>query len=67
MLLYINNRKEEVPTNVSNVAQLITYLKLKEQGTAVGLNSHFISKDKWEITDLKDNDNLVIISAAFGG
>ena len=67
MTVKINNKLTDLPGDIDSVAQLVKYLKLNEQGTAVAISHQLVTKDKWESTTISPNDNIVIISAAFGG
>lgn len=67
MNITVNGRMTSLPDEIRNINQLATYLKLKPQGTAIAVNQHLVTKDKWEITFIKEGDVLTVISAAFGG
>ena len=56
-----------VPAEITTIGRLIDYLKISRQGTGVGLNSHLVPNQKWDMTPIRENDSLVIISATYGG
>lgn len=67
MNLYINSKLNNVPDEIDNVARLLQYLHIPENGTGVSLNGKLIKAKDRNITYLKDEDSLLIISATFGG
>lgn len=67
MNLYINSKLNNVPDEIDNVARLLQYLHIPENGTGVSLNGKLVKAKDRSITYLKDEDSLLIISATFGG
>ena len=67
MKLKLNNEILELPSDVFTLKQLIEWRDIPAQGTAIALNGRLIERTKWDITQLHDNDDIVIITAAFGG
>lgn len=67
MNLYINSKLNNVPDEINNVARLLQYLHIPENGTGVSLNGKLVKAKDRSITYLKDEDSLLIISATFGG
>lgn len=63
--IYIN--KQESQTEAATVAQLAASLELPERGVAVAVNNRIIPRAQWESEALKEDDQVTIIKAAFGG
>lgn len=67
MNIYINSKQENVPENVKSVAQLLSFLHIGNQGTGVAINNRLIKASDRDSTFLKEDDNVIIISATYGG
>ena len=67
MHIKLNNETVALPSDTKTISDLLKWRGISEQGTAVALNGRLAERTKWDITDLKDNDDVVIINAAFGG
>lgn len=65
MLVTINNQSKEV--KAVTVQELHAELGLPEKGVAIAIANKMIPRAEWENTSLKENDNIVVIKAAFGG
>ena len=65
--LFVNDQKEQLEAPMS----LLNYLKIRqipyEKGVAIAINNEVIPKSKWANQQLKENDNLTIITATAGG
>lgn len=68
MELIINHQKKNFNTPLSSLAVLM-HLELhgKTKGIAVAVNNQVIPKQQWDTTPLKQNDNILIITATQGG
>lgn len=67
MNITINNNSEEIPESVKTVKDLLLYKQISDKGTAVAINNTLIKADNRECFYINKGDNIVIISAAFGG
>lgn len=67
MHVRINNKLEDFSEDNLTVEDLVKLKNIPEQGTAIALNGKLIIHSKWGLTKVNENDDLVIISAAFGG
>lgn len=67
MNIYINNQLKEVSNQKMSLKDLAISEKINMQGTAIAINDKLIKQALWETTMVKENDNITIISAAFGG
>lgn len=65
MQVIINNKNTEVAA--STVQELHVELKLPENGVAIAIANKMVPRAEWGNTVLKENDNIVVIKAAFGG
>ena len=66
MKITINDRPTEFAEGTS-LAQAMAECNVPEKGTAVALNGKIARRDSWAQTMLRDGDNIIIISAAYGG
>ncbi len=67
MTVIINGTQIELPQDVNTLGQLAQWKSIPKQGTAIALNGKLVKADTWDVTHLADLDNLLIISAAYGG
>lgn len=67
MKILLNNIITPLPSDYMTVEELVTWRKIKPQGTAVAINDNIVKKENWHSTRLSDLDRVTIISAAFGG
>ena len=66
MKVIINDKVEELQDSIS----VSTLLKLKDipsKGTAVAINNVIIPATTRDETMINNNDNIIIVSAAYGG
>ncbi len=62
----VNNEVKEVNSKTS-IELLLQILQQNENGIAVAINNHIITKSDWKKTILKENDNVLLIQATQGG
>lgn len=67
MTILLNENKVILPNDYMTVEDLVKWKEIPSQGTAIAVNNKLIKQDKWSITNLKDEDQITVISAAFGG
>ena len=67
MIIFLNDNQVKLPNDFMTVADLVKWKEINPQGSAIAVNNKLIKQDKWSVTDLKDQDQITIISAAFGG
>ena len=67
MHIRLNNDITELPGENMTIAELLAWKNIPTQGTAVALNGRLAPRSPCEVTKLKDNDDVVISSAAYGG
>ncbi len=67
MKITLNNRIIELPQYGMNIVELLKSQQIPTQATAIAVNQKIVRRDNWEITHLKENDSVTVISAAFGG
>jgi len=66
MEITVNNELKNI--SEPTLSLLINHLLgEKTKGIAVAVNQRIIPKQNWEITSLKENDNVLIIKATQGG
>ena len=67
MQVFVNNKITNVPQGQS-LLSLLDQMGLKEQqGIAIAVNETVIPKVEWHHTELKENDNIILIKATAGG
>ncbi|MCH2231871.1 MAG: sulfur carrier protein ThiS [Crocinitomicaceae bacterium] len=62
----VNKEVKEFPPNV-NIQQMLTQLEIAHQGIAVAVNESIVIKSAWNSTELRSNDDVLIIKATQGG
>lgn len=67
MKLFINSSLKNIPMEIDTIGKLLDYLNITRQGTGVGLNNTLVKASAWDLTHLKDEDRITIISATYGG
>lgn len=68
MRLWINGQKEEFSEKILTLSDLLKAKGLSEKrGIAVAVNNQVIPRTAWASTRLKDDDQIIIITAAQGG
>ncbi|MBD5310668.1 MAG: sulfur carrier protein ThiS [Muribaculaceae bacterium] len=56
------------PHSVADTSTVISLLgERPAQGTAIAVNGHLVRRQDWDSTPLHEGDEVVIISAAYGG
>lgn len=63
----LNNQPFDLPNDYMTLEELIALKEINPGGTAVAVNNKIIKHENWPITKFNQGDNVVIISAAFGG
>ncbi|MCC8119175.1 MAG: sulfur carrier protein ThiS [Bacteroidales bacterium] len=66
MNIKVNDKEMQVADGLK-LAQLLAQLQVPEKGTAVAINDTLAKKDTWAERQLLPGDNVLIISAAYGG
>ncbi|MGE0561644.1 MAG: sulfur carrier protein ThiS [Flavobacteriales bacterium] len=66
MDIQINNKGIQINSAIS-VENLITLQHISGNGIAVAINQSIIPKSEWATTIIKENDNILIITATQGG
>ncbi len=66
MIVIINDipTKVEPRTTIDDVAQMNN---INTPGVAIALNGKIVNRNNWNITELTEGDNIIIIKAAYGG
>ncbi|MFI3266941.1 MAG: sulfur carrier protein ThiS [Rikenellaceae bacterium] len=65
MNITLNNKQETIKSQ--NLIQLIEEFAIDTKGIAIAINNKVISRGMWEETLLNENDQIIIVSAVFGG
>lgn len=66
MKIYINQKETEVETG-KTVGDLVKAQNLPENGVAIAVNGKLVQRKDWVDTELKENDAVLIVNAAYGG
>jgi sulfur carrier protein len=64
--LLVNGQPEQVPAGLT-AAELLTRLKLPAKGVAVELNEQIIPRARLAETELREGDQLEVVSLVGGG
>ena len=64
--IQVNNTIVEIQ-NESNIFDLLNLIKSPQNGIAVAIDDTIQSKENWQKTILKNNDNVLIIQSTQGG
>lgn len=67
MTVIINGQQTHLPNNVVFVKDLADWKSIPSEGTAIALNGKLVKADNWATARLAEFDNLLVISAAYGG
>lgn len=67
MTIIINGKETLLPAHIKTLKDLTELNSIPEGGTAIALNSNLVKAPEWSSTILAEGDNLMIISAAYGG
>lgn len=67
MTILLNDNPVTLPNDYMTVADLVKWKEIPSQGTAIAINNKLIKQDAWKVTNLKEDDQITVISAAFGG
>jgi len=65
MQLIVNG--DQIDFNKENINSLLTDLGISSDGIAVAVNETVVSKTQWSDFHLKENDQILIITATQGG
>lgn len=66
MKIFLNSKEFEAK-NGTNLADFIATVSDSKRGFALALNNSVIKKENWETTFLAENDQILLIKAAYGG
>lgn len=67
MRIHINDNPILLPDEVNTISRLVEHEQISKAGTAIALNDKIVARSKWDSTCIKENDKIVVITAAFGG
>lgn len=65
MNIQINHKPTE--TQATQLEELVAELALPNRGVAIAIANKMVPRTEWANTQLKENDEITIIKAAFGG
>lgn len=66
MKIIVNGENRQLPDG-QTLAQLMDEMQTPAQGTAVAVNGKVAKRADWADLTLKDGDDILVISAAYGG
>lgn len=67
MRVYVNDKSVELSEVLPTVESLLQAENIPAKGTAIAVNGVFVPRDKWNSHGLKNEDRVMVISAAYGG
>ncbi|MGQ1929248.1 sulfur carrier protein ThiS [Ornithobacterium rhinotracheale] len=62
----INSEIEQIPKEIT-LSKLVVLKNIATRGIAIAVNQKVISRSKWEMFQLQENDTILIIKATQGG
>ena len=63
----LNGEAVRLPSEVTTVEQLLQWKQVPEAGTAVAINGKIVPLHKRSLQLIENLDNIIIVSAAYGG
>ncbi|MBR6758355.1 MAG: sulfur carrier protein ThiS [Bacteroidaceae bacterium] len=66
MNITLNNTTRDIAPDTT-VRQLLIEVGLPQLNVAVAVNNQIVPRQLWDSTILVENDNVVVIAAAYGG
>lgn len=57
----------KTPSENMTLKEILAWRNIPDAGTALALNDRLVPRAKWDDTYVAQEDNLTVISAAFGG
>ncbi len=66
MIVKINGKETTIPDNIT-VSELLNFLKIKQNYVAVELNKEIVKRSNWDSTNIKENDQIEIVTFVGGG
>ena len=66
MRIQVNDKDFEI-TEKTNLSQLLSAQNVDTSAVAVALNGQIIHREKWQQTELKNNDTITLVQAVAGG
>lgn len=66
MTIILNGHITDVPDGIS-VAMLAQIKQIPEKGTAIAVNGNHVPLTEWVDKKLQPSDNVLVISASYGG
>ncbi len=57
----------EITVESCTVAQLLEQQGVETKGIAVAINRRVVPRSQWSERELSDNDEVVVVSAVYGG
>ncbi len=67
MIIWVNQQPQEVVPPISLLQLMQQLNKAEQKGIAVALHQKVIPKERWDRTNLKEEDKITIITATQGG
>ena len=67
MKILLNNEPVILPEEVKTIADFTLWKEIKPLGTAIAVNGKVIPQSQWESSLIKDDESIIVITAAFGG
>lgn len=67
MIIKLNNETIRTPHEEMTLLELLGLKNIPVNGTAIARNGRLVPRTKWDMERLEENDDIVVISAAYGG
>lgn len=63
----INLNNKQVESTASNLSDLLQEFKINTSGVALAVNGKVVSRTLWAETVISENDEVIVVSAVYGG
>lgn len=67
MTIKLNNEIIKISEDSITISELILSKNIKSNGTAIAVNGKLIPRNSWNNHHIFEGDDIILISAAFGG
>ena len=67
MTIIFNNRTENISESSISLERLAELKNIPARGTAIAVNGTLIPASNWSAYMLNDRDDVIVVSAAYGG
>lgn len=67
MKIIFNSIPEDIPETIQTLGDLAEFKSISTKGTAIAVNGTLVPSVKWNGERISNNDDILVITAAYGG